>query len=69
MEWMRGDGEPALRMDQLDPSIGGKPGGDGLLEIERQQMPVQRAHLLADHHLHTQCRMLPGELAGPKGSS
>lgn len=69
MERMGGDGEPALGMDQLD-SLGRRQARrHPVLEIETEEMAVQGADLLADHHVDTEVRPVDRERRGLAGAA
>ena len=69
MERMGRDGEPSLVVDDLDGLECGKAGRHELLEEKTQEVAVEGADLLADHHVHAE--LGPGEspLPSAEGSA
>src|SRR5262249_27375310 len=63
MEGMGRDGEAALRVDEVDRFRDGQPRRDPLLQVKGEEVPVERADLLADHDVHPQTRVVARELA------
>ena len=68
MERVGHDGKAPLGMDQLDGPDGRQSGGHTLVEIEPQQVPVDRADFLADDDVHAEPRMVSGEHSRLEGA-
>jgi hypothetical protein len=66
LERMRGHRETALVMNDSDRLPRGQAGRHPLGQVEPDQVAVQRADLLADHHVHAELGMLARVVAGPQ---
>jgi hypothetical protein len=68
MEGMRHDGETALSVNEVNCTSRRQTWRDAFLEVQADEVAVQRADLFADDDVDTELRVGPGETIGFEGA-